>query len=85
MVLGDRMAGKSSELTTENGYTFSAEAGTYTNRFVLYFGNETTGVKDVRSNINDDAAVYSIEGIRIVNPTKKGIYIQKGKKILLNK
>lgn len=85
VVLEDRVAGRSIELTTENGYTFSAEAGTYTNRFVLYFGNETTDVKDFRSNINDDAAVYSIEGIRIVNPTKKGIYIQKGKKILLNK
>ena len=85
IILEDKTTNKSIILTDENRYTFSAEAGTYTNRFVLHFGNEATGIKEIRSKVNDDSTIYSIEGIRMATPTKKGIYIQKGKKILMNK
>lgn len=85
VVLEDKAANKSIDLTGGNGYTFSTEAGTYTNRFVLHFEKETTGIEDVHPEMNDDAAIYSVEGIKMATPTKKGIYIQNGKKILLNK
>ena len=85
VVLEDKAANKFVDLTADGEYTFSAEAGTYTSRFVLHFDNETTGIEDVRSNANDDAAVYSVEGVKMTNPSKRGVYIQNGKKIMLNK
>jgi len=85
IVLEDKTENKRVVLTNDNSYTFSAEAGTYTNRFVLHFGTDANGVDDVRSSANDDATIYSVEGIKMNNPTKKGIYIQNGKKIMLNK
>ena len=64
---------------------FSTKAGTYSDRFVLHFISETTGIENVPSIENDDAVIYSTNGIMLANPTKNGIYIQNGKKILLNK
>lgn len=85
IVLEDKRENKQVILTSDNSYTFSVEAGTYASRFVLHFVNEANGIEDVRSNASDDAAVYSIEGVNMANPTRKGIYIQNGKKIMLNK
>lgn len=85
IVLEDKKENKRVVLTSDNSYTFSAEAGTYASRFVLHFSTEANGIEDVRSNASDDAAVYSVEGIKMDNPTRKGIYIQNGKKIMLNK
>lgn len=86
VVLEDKALNKKVVLNRENGYTFSAEAGTYTSRFVLHFNNETTGIENIPNNIKEDADIYySIEGVKMTTPAKKGIYIQNGKKILLNK
>lgn len=85
VVLEDKASNKFVDLTADGEYTFSAEAGTYSSRFMLHFDNETTGIEDVRSNASDDATVYSVEGVKIVNPSKRGVYIQNGKKIMLNK
>ncbi len=35
--------------------------------------------------ILEDGEVYTIEGLRVKTPTKRGIYIQNGKKKLFNK
>ena len=85
IILEDKTANKRTALTNNNSYTFFAEVGTYTNRFVLHFSNEANGIKDVRSGANNDADIYSLEGVKMANPTRKGIYIQNGKKIMLNK
>lgn len=85
VVLEDMAEGKNVILTKGAGYTFSAKAGTYTNRFVLHFLNETTGIEEFKSDIQGNDAIFTTEGIKIVAPSKKGIYIQNGKKIMLNK
>ena len=54
--------------------------------FVLNFGgNETTGILEVSAN-NDvkDDIWYSLDGVRLNGkPTQRGMYINKGKKILI--
>lgn len=85
ILLEDKALNKMVVLNGESSYAFSAEAGTYANRFVLHFDNESTGIENVPADIKEDASVYSIEGVRITTPTKNGIYIQNGKKIMLNK
>ena len=81
VILEDKAEKKTIVLTSENYYTFSTKAGTYSDRFVLHFTSETTGIENVPSI----AVIYSTNGIMLANPTKNGIYIQNGKKILLNK
>ena len=55
--------------------------------FALSFdGEETTGILEVSSNSNEvkDDAWYSLDGVRLSGkPTQRGLYINKGKKILV--
>lgn len=86
VVLEDKALNKNIVLNGGNGYTFSAGAGTYTSRFKIHFNNGTTGIESIPNNVKENSGVYySIEGVKIATPTKKGIYIQNGKKIMLNK
>ncbi|MBP5338103.1 MAG: leucine-rich repeat domain-containing protein [Prevotella sp.] len=85
VVLEDKVEGKKVVLTKEAGYTFLAKGGTYTNRFVLHFIDETMGIKEFISDIQNNGAIFTTEGIRTMSQSKKGIYIQNGKKIMLNK
>ena len=57
-------------------------------RFVLNFGDdETTGIVDIQSstfNVQSNNAWYSVDGRRLTSkPTKKGIYIHGGKKVVI--
>lgn len=77
----DKEMGITSRITAEQGYSFSAEAGTTAGRFVLSFRPATT---DAISNVTTDdaeAATYNMAGQR-VNANAKGILIQKGHKVL---
>ena len=85
VLLEDKEENKNVLLTESDGYTFSAKANSNANRFVIHFCSETTGVEEIRSDKKGNAPVYSIEGIKTNTPTKKGLYIQNGKKIMLNK
>ena len=85
VVLEDKVEGKSIVLEKGTGYMFSAKAGTYTNRFAIQFVSETTGIEELSSEAQDKGAIYTTDGIRTSAPTKKGVYIQNGKKIMLNK
>ena len=62
-------------------------AGTQARAFALSFdGEETTGVLEVSSNSNEvkDDAWYSLDGVRLSGkPSQRGMYINKGKKILV--
>ena len=55
--------------------------------FALSFdGEETTGILEVSANYNaeTDEAWYSLDGVRLSGkPTQRGMYINKGKKILV--
>ena len=42
-----------------------------------------TGIKSIRANDNNNGKIYTLDGKTIENPTKKGIYIQNGKKVVI--
>lgn len=85
VVLEDKTTNKSIVLSDGDIYSFSAKAGTYTNRFVLHFENEATSIENAYVDSTVDDVIFSVEGIKVATPTKKGFYIQNGKKIMLNK
>ena len=62
-------------------------AGAKARAFALSFdGEETTGILEVSANSNEvkDDAWYSLDGVRLSGkPSQRGMYINKGKKILV--
>ena len=85
VVLEDKAENKSVVLNGENEYVFSAKTGLYDARFILHFIDETTYIDDISSTSDDNGAFYSIDGIRVTTPIQKGVYIQNGKKVIINK
>lgn len=63
-------------------YTFNATEGSLDDRFSLAFDANTTGINDVENNAKTNDAIYTIDGRRVSNTAKKGIYIQNNKKIV---
>ena len=63
-------------------YTFSAAEGYADDRFTLTFETTTTGINTVATDAKTDDAIYTIDGRRVSNTDKKGIYIQNHKKIV---
>jgi hypothetical protein len=73
MLKGTLQAGK--------GYLqVSESAGNAKQNFIAF--EETTGVNTVRANDDSDAAVYNLQGIRVVNP-QKGVYVKNGRKVVV--
>lgn len=66
----------------EMPYTFSAAEGYADDRFTLTFETTTTGINTVTTDAKTDDAIYTIDGRRVSNTDKKGIYIQNHKKIV---
>lgn len=65
-------------LPVEN-YQASAEAG-----LRITFDDDMTGISNVETQVaKDDDAIYTLSGIRIDNPTQKGVYIRNGKKFII--
>lgn len=42
-----------------------------------------TGIKNVHANESNNGTTYSLDGKAVENPTKKGIYIKNGKKVVI--
>ena len=65
----------------------NGHAGAKARAFALSFdGEETTGILEVSANSNEvkDDVWYSLDGVRLSGkPTQRGMYINKGKKILV--
>lgn len=78
----DSETGEEVDITT-NGYTFTANAGASTNRFMLSFNaGEVTGIYSVENNdLNGVVRAYNLAGQRISRDSK-GIVIVNGKKIV---
>ena len=66
----------------EMPYTFSAAEGYADDRFTLTFETTTTGINTIATEAKADDAIYTIDGRRVSNTDKKGIYIQNHKKIV---
>jgi len=78
----DHLAGTETLLTNE-GYTFSTEAGIFENRFSIRMGSgEATGIVTLdKSSVASDN-YYNLNGTRVIQP-KKGLYINNGKKVVV--
>lgn len=83
--LEDKAEGKIVTLSVNTEYTFFAKSGDCTGRFLLHFSDETTGIGEINSNIKENNTFYSIQGIKVATPLQKGVYIQNGKKVMINK
>lgn len=42
-----------------------------------------TAIKEVTTTKEDDGIYYTLDGVKVSKPTKKGIYIKNGKKVVL--
>lgn len=73
-----KVAAGKAYLPVEN-YTASAEAG-----FRIVFNDEATDINAIEAQgAEGDNAIYTLSGIRVNNPTEKGIYIRNGKKFII--
>ena len=83
VVLEDQLTGKTIVLT-DGEYTFTANAGNYPGRFLVRFVGEATGIDFAETETLKNEPVYDLTGRRTTTQ-KKGVYVQKGKKFMLNK
>ena len=68
---------------TNDGDTNFGAKGIYLS-FALDEEKNTTGIDKVENKKDDDDNVYyTISGVRVVNPTEKGVYIKNGKKVIV--
>ena len=51
-------------------------------RITMSFDDDATKIKDVRAS-EDDGSIYNLSGLKVENPAKKGLYITKGKKVVI--
>ena len=69
---------------TNDGDTSFGAKGIYLS-FALDEEKNTTGIEsiDAAGKADDDNVYYTISGVRVVNPTEKGVYIKNGKKVIV--
>ncbi len=58
--------------------------GGHAPKLTIVFDNEATGVNDVRSKMEDVRGdIYDLQGRKVQKPSKKGLYINKGHKVVV--
>jgi hypothetical protein len=64
-----------------------AVTGSHARKLLIVFGaedGETTGISTAKTAADtNDAAVYDLQGRRVLQPAKKGLYIVNGKKVVV--
>lgn len=59
-------------------YTGGGE--THESEIFWYTIKEVDGINTISTTSNADAPAYNLQGMRVKNPTQKGIYIRNGRK-----
>ena len=68
---------------TNDGDTNFGAKGIYLS-FALNEENNTTGIDKVENKKDDEENVYyTLSGVRVINPTEKGVYSKNGKKVII--
>ena len=80
VILEDHLMGTRTELSAEQGYTFSSQAGLTKGRFYIVSNSVVTGISEI-SNVASEAPAYNMAGQR-VNSNQHGLIIKNGKKML---
>ena len=82
IVLVDNETGIETDLSSSEGYAFSADKGTDESRFVLRVGGVVvTGIDGAATMSQQSETCYNLQGQRIAEP-QKGLYIVNGKKVM---
>ena len=83
VILIDRTNGMETDLTATS-YTFTTQAGTIKDRFIIHLGNMTgISTADSTSNVQQSMInVYDLQGRRVSMP-QKGIYVKDHKKVVV--
>ncbi|MBR6189195.1 MAG: leucine-rich repeat domain-containing protein [Prevotella sp.] len=90
IVLLDTETGLETDLSSTDGYAFSAQVGTCDSRFILRVGGVVvTDISEIgNEQLNTENEVYDIQGRKIVNSKsvnsklQRGLYIVNGKKVM---
>lgn len=83
ITLVDNETGIETDLSLEEGYTFSASAGTNDSRFLLRVGGTVvTEIVDMKQNDVKANRYFNLNGQNVTTPTK-GIYVVNGKKVVI--
>jgi hypothetical protein len=85
LTLEDTYTGHTALLTEATPYTFDAKAGTDRSRFILHFTGETVHISERTAVLPSHLPIYTTAGVRVASPSRKGLYIQGGKKVIINK
>lgn len=73
----------SDELKTATGqYAMKFNKGAQLANIKVY-KTTSTAIKEMNATKADDSVYYTLDGMKVNNPTKKGIYIKNGKKVVL--
>ena len=83
ITLVDNETGIETDLSVEGGYTFTANAGSTDNRFVLRMGGTVvTEIADVKQDGVKANRYFNLNGQNVTTPTK-GVYVVNGKKVVI--
>ena len=81
--LYDKKLNKRISLTDNQTYVFFAESGEDANRFAVYFVNGVTGISEDLYLDESENETYSIDGVKVNDSARKGVYIRNGKKVIV--
>ena len=82
--LVDRETGVETRLDGTEGYTFHADKGTSEGRFYIRIaGGEATGISQIENEASGIENIYDLQGRRVNDATRKGLYIKNGKKAVV--
>ena len=81
--LYDKKLNKRISLTDSQTYVFFAESGEDVNRFAVYFVNGATGISENLNLDEPENETYSIDGVKVNDSVRKGVYIRNGKKVIV--
>lgn len=83
ITLVDNETGIETDLSAEDGYTFTANAGTNDSRFMLRVGGTVvTEIANVKQNDAKADRYFNLNGQNVTTPTK-GVYVVNGKKVIV--
>ena len=81
----DRETGVETRIDGTEGYTFNANKGTIEGRFAIRVaGGDITGISNATLNGEEtNCEIYDLQGRRVNDATRKGLYIKNGKKTVV--
>lgn len=68
-----------------DAYTFTIDCTNGIANAVLLVNYSVSGISALSADTDDDTAYYTLQGIKVLQPVEKGVYIHQGKKVVFNR